>query len=326
MKSLCEEDSAQSSLMKYVKQCREIARDIQNFNAQTFDNYIYWIDREGTDKESPIGLHAHPLSVAPLLQNHLFKKTRPVILTSATLTIQKSFTFVREQIGLTSSEELCLGSSYNYTSQCLLYIADDLPDPYRKQDEFKHQVQKRILEIIKITHGHAFILCTSWNFLNLTYDYLTKNCDGTRVMKQERGSSLDVLIEEFKQTQEAVLLGVYSLWEGVDVIGPALRCIIIAKLPFSVPSNPVVEAMSERFRKKGMDAFHYYQIPEATIKLKQGFGRLIRSKRDWGVVAILDSRLATKNYGKRFLRSLPKCRVTNQLQEVEKFFRTHETP
>ncbi|HIE44557.1 MAG TPA: helicase c2, partial [Candidatus Omnitrophica bacterium] len=252
-----------------------------------------------------------------ILREELFAKVKPVILTSATLVTEKRFDYIKSRLGLDDCRELLLGSPFDYEQNTGLYIAEDLPDPNWQTEAYHHKVIERIKELLSITGGRTFILFTSFWMLNHTSDEI-------------RGIPLSILrqgvlpryllLEEFKRSPDAVLLGTNTFWQGIDVPGAALQCIIIAKLPFTVPDDPVTEARMDVLKAQGKDPFIHYQIPQAIMMLRQGFGRLIRTKTDKGMVAILDPRIKTRFYGQRFLDSLPPCRRLHTLSEIEEYF------
>lgn len=250
-------------------------------------------------------LSAAPLSVAEMLRTNLFERKTTTVLTSATLAVGGDFRFVRERIGLDEAEELALDSPFDYTRQALLYIPNDIPEP--SHPGYQRAMEQAIIDLARATNGRMLVLFTAINALRQTYRAIQEPLEdaGIAVLGQGIDGSRRSLIERFKEFPGTVLLGTSSFWEGVDVVGDALSALVIAKLPFSVPNDPIFAARSEQFD----DAFNQYAVPQSILRFKQGFGRLIRSKDDRGIVAVLDRRLLTKKYGQTFLDSLPHTTV-----------------
>jgi ATP-dependent DNA helicase DinG len=226
---------------------------------------------------------------------------------------------MKGRLGLADCTELLLDSPFDYTKQSILYLGTDLPDPSTQTALFVDNAINRVKEILDILQGRTFILFTSYSTLEDTYNRLSVTNPNLVFMKQGDMPRWQ-MIKEFRKKRNAVLFGTNTFWQGVDIPGKALECVIIFKLPFAVPDNPVTESKIELIKLKGEDPFKNYQLPQAIIMLKQGFGRLIRTQTDYGVVVILDSRIKTRHYGKLFLDSLPKCKVTNKIKDIEDFF------
>ncbi|HMA34119.1 MAG TPA: helicase C-terminal domain-containing protein [Chloroflexia bacterium] len=262
---------------------------------------IYWLSSNARDETTT--LHCAPLHVGELLDRYLFATKRTVVLTSATLSTDGDFAYVRERLGLHASGELQVGSPFDYVNSTMLYIPDDLPEP--NQPGYQRQLEQTILDLSLATHGRALVLFTSHSALRTTYRALQRPLEeaGLLLLGHNLDGSRRQLLERFRTTPRSVLMGTSSFWEGIDVVGDALSVLVITKLPFRVPSDPIFAARSEQFD----DAFAQYSLPQAILKFKQGFGRLIRSHQDRGVVAILDRRLVSKGYGHTFLNSLPVC-------------------
>jgi DNA polymerase-3 subunit epsilon/ATP-dependent DNA helicase DinG len=231
----------------------------------------------------------------------LFEQKSTTILTSATLSVGGGFEYVKQRIGLSEPEELLLDSPFDYEKQALVYIPSDMPEP--NNPAYQRALEEAIITLCKATEGRALVLFTSNSALRQTYRAIQEPLEdaGITVLGQGIDGSRRNLLERFKEYPRTVLLGTTSFWEGVDVVGDALSVLIIAKLPFSVPNDPIYAARSEQFT----DAFAELSVPQAILRFKQGFGRLIRSKGDRGVVAVLDKRLISKKYGQTFLSSLP---------------------
>jgi ATP-dependent DNA helicase DinG len=251
------------------------------------------------------------------LKEQLFDKIDRMVLTSATLTTERAFDFIKERIGYEPKEEVVLDSPFDYPNQALLYVPDDMPDPTEKIEIYVEKIAARCRELIQAVGGKTFILFTSYAVLNRVYEKLE---DMGREYPLIRQGDLPTgqMIERFKEFP-SVIFGTSSFWQGVDIPGDALTSVIITKLPFDVPKEPLTEARLEDLKKRSIDPFRHYQIPRAIIQLKQGFGRLIRKQTDTGIVSILDSRVRNRGYGKKFLASLPPCRVVNDLEEVSRF-------
>lgn len=292
-------------------------------------NMVYWLERRSSGSgASPVQragprsgsrttfLQATPIDVSELLHELVFEQIPTAVLTSATLTVQGGFQHMRRRLGLTDARELVVPSHFRYGEQALLYLPPEMPDP--RDAEFPESAAECIQQVLNITHGRAFCLFTSYSQMRDLYERLMPVLDfpillhGTAPRK--------ALLEEFRATPNAVLFGTASFWQGVDVQGEALSCVIIDRLPFAVPSDPVVQARMKAIEETGGKPFFDYQVPEAVLTLKQGFGRLIRSLEDRGVLVLLDPRIRRQRYGQTFLASLPPYRMTTAIEDVEKFF------
>jgi ATP-dependent DNA helicase DinG len=276
---------------------------------QSADGFVYWAEREN----QRCRLVASPIDVAGTLREGLFGKVETVVLTSATLSAAGSFTYIKNRLGLDASAELLLDSPFDFVKQVLLYIAPGLDD--QQAEGFQKKFDQELKRILSITKGRTLVLFTSYGQLRQSADALRKDLPGLGVLCQGEMPAYR-LVELFKGVPNSVLLGTASFWQGIDIPGEALQCVVIAKLPFAVPDDPIIEARMERLK----NPFFEFQVPQATLLFRQGFGRLIRSKTDRGAVAVLDSRIQTKNYGKWFLRSVPQCRITDQLDEFRSFY------
>jgi ATP-dependent DNA helicase DinG len=279
---------------------------------QRDEESVYWIEK--TSSRFPVTkLMSSPVDIGTVLREDLFNEVPSVILTSATLSVGKQdFSFYRNRIGLTKSRELKLGSPFDYQKQTELILADGMPDPSESPVQYEQAVAERIPEYLAKSEGGAFVLFTSYRMLRNSASRLTQWCteQGRLLLSQGDGMQRTTLLEKFRKDGRAVLFGTETFWQGVDVPGDALKTVIITKLPFSVPDHPLLQARLERIRANGGNPFMEYQVPEAAIKLRQGFGRLIRTATDTGRVIILDPRIRTKRYGRLFLDSLPDCRRT----------------
>jgi ATP-dependent DNA helicase DinG len=261
---------------------------------------IYWAETY-SDR---VSLHAAPIHVGPLVEKHLWHAKEAVIMTSATLTTAGEFDYMKSRLNAAEAEELAVGSPFDYESSTLLYLVNDIPEPFDKMG-YQKGIETGLINLCKATHGRALVLFTSYAQLKQTSQAIREPLAraGIEVYDQADGTSRTALLDSFKSSEGGVLLGTKSFWEGVDVPGEALSALVIVKLPFDVPSDPIIAARSETYERP----FDEYSVPEAVLKFRQGFGRLIRSKSDRGVVVVFDRRVVSKGYGHIFLDSLPAC-------------------
>ena len=282
------------------------------FAADAVDR-VRWIEAKPLRTTVNIECISAVLDVAPLLAKHLFNKFSTIVLCSATLTTQKNFSFIRQRLGILPEfcpeklvEERIYDSPFNYAQQAMLVVPSDMPSPYDLG--YMKRIEEQVWQAIQASRGNAFVLFTSFQMLKTCYEALFERLKVNRFHVFKQGDdNRQALLNKFRTTEYSVLFGTDSFWEGVDVVGDALRCVIIVKLPFKVPSEPLIQARCERITARGGNPFMDYTVPQAIVKFKQGFGRLIRNQRDRGCVVCLDSRLLTKGYGKAFINSLPKC-------------------
>ena len=314
------------------RRAAELRNDLRFLMRAADPDFVYYIETRGQGRSSNAGrpaspgasgreatrpfLRASPINVSRIVRDVLFERMRAIVLTSATLAVDGSFKYVKGRLGIRHAEELRVPSEFDYAAQALLYLPRRLPPP--KTPAFAEAAAREIIEIVKRSRGRAFVLFTSYAVLRaaqrvvemaLPYPILVQ---GTAPRTE--------LIERFRSTSNAVLLATSSFWQGVDVVGKALSCVIIDKLPFASPADPVTAARIDAINAEGGDAFADYQVPLAILALQQGLGRLIRHRTDRGVLAVLDPRLKTMGYGRRFLASLPPAPVTHDLDAVERFF------
>ncbi len=296
-----------------VARARDLARRLEFWMESGDRRYVYWIERRGRGTF----LQATPIEVSQLLDERLFDAVDTVVLTSATLAVSGGFDYTKERLGLRAARGLLVPSHFDYATQALLYVPQNLPDP--RSPAFTAAAADEIVELLTFSRGRAFVLFTSYQQMRLIYDRVSLDVPFQTLMQGTGPRS--ALLEEFRSTPNAVLFATSSFWQGVDVPGEQLSCVIIDKLPFAVPSDPVVEARIAAIKNDGGDAFYGYQVPQAAIALKQGFGRLIRSRSDRGVLTLLDNRITKSRYGQIFFDSLPPYRFTTVRQEVGKFFK-----
>lgn len=286
---------------------RSLTEAFQQINQMVYEpdpKMIYWIEISGL--RARLSLHAAPLEIGHLVERHLWNEKEAVILTSATLTTAGEFDYIRQRLNAYDADELLLGSPFDFETSTLLYLVNDIPEPQDRQ-AYQHALERGLLDLCVATRGRALILFTSYEQLQRTARSITEPLAKREifVFEQGEGASRHALLETFRSTEQAVLLGTRSFWEGIDVPGSALSVLAIVRLPFDVPNDPIIAARAETYETP----FDQYTIPEAVLRFRQGFGRLIRTKSDRGVVAIFDRRLLTKQYGRIFLDSLPQCSV-----------------
>ncbi|GAP41653.1 exonuclease, DNA polymerase III, epsilon subunit family [Flexilinea flocculi] len=293
------------------KQLLEARNQIDGLIANPIQNFVYWIDISPVNNR--LTLNSAPLAVGPIVEKLLWHEKESIILTSATLTTDNSFDYMKERLCADEAEELCVGSPFDYENAVLLYIPNDIPDP--NQGASQHMVETTLIKLCKATGGRTLALFTSYAQLKRTSNSIAPQLAeaGITVFEQGEGASASSLLETFRETDQAILLGTRSFWEGVDIQGEKLSVVVIVKLPFDVPSDPIIAARSESFE----NSFGQYNLPEAILKFRQGFGRLIRSQSDRGIILVLDSRVLTKKYGREFINSIPKCtQIINSIRDL----------
>ena len=304
--------NAPEEVIPLFRRTQEIGERLAFWSRGDDRSYVYWIERRGRG----CFLQATPIDVSSILEEKLFDVLDTVILTSATLAVGGTFEFTEKRLGIRSARPLVVPSHFDYHKQALLYVPQHLPDP--RSPAFGKAAAEEITRILCHSRGRAFVLFTSYQQMRTVYDRVSLEIDYPTLMQGTGPRS--ALLDEFRATPHSVLFATSSFWQGVDVQGDQLSCVIIDKLPFAVPSDPVVEARIERIREQDGNPFYDYQIPQAALALKQGFGRLIRSKTDRGVLVLLDNRITKQRYGQVFFDSLPPYGFTTQITAVEKFF------
>ncbi|MBV9269174.1 MAG: DEAD/DEAH box helicase [Acidobacteriaceae bacterium] len=274
--------------------------------------FVYWIEGRGRG----VFLQATPIDVSQALATRLIERTDTVILTSATLTVAGKFDYAQTRLGLQNARTLLVPSPYDYQSQSLFYVPTHLPDP--RQPGFVKAAANEIEAVLAASRGRAFVLFTSYQQMRQVYEAVRDRLEHPLLLQGEAPRT--ALLDSFRATPGAVLFATSSFWQGIDVQGEQLSCVIIDRLPFAVPSDPVIAARADAIERQGGNAFYEYQIPQAAIALKQGFGRLIRSSTDRGVLVLLDNRITRQRYGRVFFESLPAYRFTTKLKDVQSFF------
>lgn len=295
-----------------VRRIRQLKFDLQFIITGQDKKFVYWTERRGRG----FFLRASPIDVSAILEDKLFEKVDTVVLTSATLSSAGNFSFIRERLGLDTADGLIAESTFDYPSQALLYLPSKMPDP--RSREWAAAAADEVIKIVNATEGRAFVLSTSLAGMQSLYDLAMPEIEYPCLL--QGSASKGRLLERFRQTPNAVLFATSSFWQGVDVRGEQLSCVIIDKIPFAVPTDPIVAARQRYIEDEGGSSFFEYSVPQAIITLKQGLGRLIRSTTDRGVLAVLDPRLTTKSYGRLFLKSLPPCRVTSRIDDLVQMF------
>ena len=291
-----------------VRRLRELRFELEFIVTGTDKKFVYWLER----RNRGIFLRASPIDVAGLLQDKLFEEVPTVVLTSATLSSGGNFSFIRDRLGLDAADDLIATSSFDYQQQAILYLPAKMPDP--RDRSWSEAAAEEVIRILNATEGRAFVLSTSLAGMQSLFESVWSEIDYPCLV--QGSASKGQLLRQFRETPNAVLFATSSFWQGVDVRGDQLSCVIIDKLPFAVPTDPLVAARQRSIEDSGGSSFYEYSVPQAIIALKQGLGRLIRSTTDRGVLAILDPRLRTKGYGRTFLQSLPPCRVTSRIDDL----------
>ena len=306
------EADAKEATVALQRRAGELRSDLRFLMRADDSDYVYYLEVRGRG----LFLRASPIDVARVIQESLFARQRATVLTSATLAIEGSFEYVKGRLGIGDADEVRVPSEFDYGRQALLYLPRRMPPP--KAPTFAEAAARETIELLTRSRGRAFVLFTSYAVLRAVQPFVEM---ALRYPVLVQGTApRSQLIEQFRSTPNAILLATSSFWQGVDVVGDALSCVIIDKLPFASPGDPVTSARIESINAAGGDAFADYQVPLAILALQQGLGRLIRHRTDRGVLAVLDPRLRTMGYGRRFLASLPPAPVTHDLDAVARFF------
>ncbi|MBI3261875.1 MAG: ATP-dependent DNA helicase [Acidobacteria bacterium] len=303
---------APEDALAVARRAHELADELRFLMAASDPGYVYFLEARGRG----LFLRAAPIDVSDIVRDVLLKQKHGVVLTSATLSVNGSFDYFKSRLGLHDAVELRFASEFDYERQAILYLPRRMPDP--RSPMFPEAAIREIVEILRRTSGRAFVLFTSYAMLRTSAGHLSAVLPYPIFVQGEAPRS--TLLGQFRSTPNAVLLATASFWQGVDVAGEALSCVIVDKLPFVSPADPITAARIDAIQARGGSPFQEYQLPVAILSLQQGLGRLIRHRQDRGVLAVLDPRLRTKAYGRQFLDSLPPAPVTMELSAVERFF------
>ena len=299
------------SIEALARRTMELENDLAEILEFDSNEHVYWCEI----RSRGVFLWASPINISEIMKERLFSQVDSAILTSATLSTGGNFQFVKSRLGLERVDELIVPSHFDFANQSILYVPRNIPEP--REDGWVREACGELETILEASKGRAFVLFTSYSQMEQVYGLLKPHLQYPMLMQGEKSKS--ALLDLFRNTPNAVLFATSSFWQGVDVQGEQLSCVVIDKLPFSVPSDPVVAARIAQINESGGNAFYDYQIPAATILLKQGMGRLIRSKTDRGILALLDKRILTKSYGRMFLRSLPPAPLTHDSKIISSF-------
>ncbi len=303
---------APEDLLAIARRASELRKDVGFLTRASDEGFVYYLEIRGRG----VFLRASPIDVSEIVRELLLDRMDATVLTSATLSVDGSFAYIRGRLGIRHAEECLLPSEFDYRRQSILYLPKRMPDP--RSPQFVTAAGREVVEILKRTQGRAFVLFTS--YANLRQVHQLAAAELTFPILIQGSAPRTALLRDFRTTPHAVLFATASFWQGVDVIGEALSCVIIDKLPFASPGDPITAARIQAINAEGGSAFGEYQIPLAILALQQGLGRLIRHRQDRGVLAILDPRLKTMGYGARFLASLPAAPVTQDIDAIDRFF------
>ncbi len=316
LRETAQTDDDEEEIASHLRRCNQLREDLDLMISQSDPDSVYWIESLTRGRFPRMTLNATPVNVSDTVNEYLFGNMNSVILTSATLATNQNFDFFKKRLGLSECRELIAGSPFDYKNQVEIHLPSKMPDP-RRSVEFTQSSIAQIKRYLKMTHGKAFVLFTSYRMMDEVYDVVSNYLDELGIVSFKQGGELSrtQMLDAFKRDIDSVLFGTSSFWEGVDVQGESLSNVIITKLPFEVPTHPVMEAKIKQVEEQGGNSFMEFSLPEAILRLKQGFGRLIRTKTDKGVVVILDPRVTTKFYGKQFMNSLPPCTIIRQSRQ-----------
>ncbi len=306
------QDRAFEMLQSYGVRAQELNALLEMVLEPKDTDWLTWYEQRKTG----ITIHSSPLDISERLRSLLYGQVETVIFTSATLSTNGTFDYIKSRLGLTETIEGIYPSHFDFNNRALLYIPGDLPVP--SSSRFPAAIAKRIVDILERSEGRALVLFTSYHNLNMVYAIIRDKIP--YALQRQGDAPRSALLDAFRRDVHSVLLATGSFWQGVDVPGEALSCVIIDKLPFDSPGDPLIAARIESIKSRGGNSFFEYQVPSAIISLKQGLGRLIRKATDRGLLSVLDNRINTKPYGKLFIESLPKIPLTHDLADVARFF------
>jgi ATP-dependent DNA helicase DinG len=304
-----DDEFLKAELQELGRRVRDARDGIAIFLEQSAAEHVYWVERTGKTAQF-LSLNAAPIDIAPVLRRMIFREDCSCVMTSATLAVGRpDLAYFRQRVGATETEPLQLGSPFDFQRQMKMFVVQKMPDP--RDAAYQKELERWIAHFVHKTDGRAFVLFTSYRDMQQVAGAMQKFFveKSMNLLMQGAGAPRSKLLEQFKSTPRSVLFGTDSFWGGVDVPGEALSNVIITRLPFAVPDHPLIEAKLELIEARGSDPFTEYSLPEAILKLRQGVGRLIRTKRDRGIIVILDNRIVTRPYGRAFMQALPKCPV-----------------
>ncbi len=317
-------DQEEAELKAHLKRCLELATQLAAFLACKESSRAYWVEAERSRRGAVISLNMAPVDVSESMRKELFGESFPVILTSATLAVDGSFGMLRARLGLDICLELLLDSPFDYNKRVAYLVPQDIPDP-AEAGAYEIAVIDNCFRIAAEVTGGIFLLFTSWLSLEKAHRILSLRISDRPLFKQ--GDKLPhQLLTDFKRAGNGILFATDTFWQGVDVPGQALACVVLTRLPFTSPDTPLEEVRKEWMTAKGQNFFDDYTLPKAVVKFRQGFGRLIRTKKDFGAVVVLDPRIRTRRYGAKFTRSIPRCRNISSISELKSFFERGHAP
>ena len=305
-------DDDEQEITAHRRHSQRLREELDMIIQQNDPDYVYWAEISTRGRTPRILLNATPANVNQMLKDHLFTAKSSIVMTSATLSTNRNFSYFKKRVGINACRELLANSPFDFKQQVQIHIPRDMPHP--NSDRFVSAAIEKIKYYLKLTHGKAFVLFTSYKMMDEVYDAVALDLEeiGIDTFKQGGDLSRTAMLQAFREDTDSVLFGTSSFWEGVDVRGESLSSVIITRLPFEVPTHPVMEARVKQIKEAGGNEFFEFSLPEAILRLKQGFGRLIRTQTDNGIVVILDPRIKTASYGKQFLGSLPDCEIVEE--------------